>query len=472
MLLPSRSPQREAVTGRVALGDSLPLSLSLALVLLLIGVNGFLVAAQYALSTARIYRFEQMMKEGGVRARRAKIIVDRLNLYMTLCQLGVSISSVGLGWLAARLTSSTGLALSLARIFPELKPSAPFIAFIVVFIPTVMLHLLLGELLPRSFAKRRAERTALAAAKPLHLLYLLASPVIWLIDLIASNLLRFLGFMPATAKEASHTEEDLRDMLKESHRNGHIDQTELTLVDNIFEFAETTAREIMIPRTEMICLHTRLSLQANKSIAIKYMRTRYPVCETDKDNIIGFVHIKDLLKSSENTVESILELTRPITSVPDSIPISALLKLMQKKKSQIAILIDEYGGTSGLVTLEDIMEEIVGDIKDEFDPDVSAIVKNEDGSYSISGLMLIEEVNGYFGTAIDTEDYDTIGGWIYSHIDFPPTSGQSVYVDGKYAFYIEEMQHLRITRIRIQYVDSAKLGIQNSDDEKKGLSGI
>ncbi|RIX50625.1 HlyC/CorC family transporter [Paenibacillus nanensis] len=453
------------------MGDPLPLSLSLALVLLLIGVNGFLVAAQYALSTARIYRFEQMTKEGGVRARRARRILDRLNLYMTLCQLGVTISSVGLGWLAARLTESAGLAESLARAFPELTSSTSIFAFLLVFVPTVMLHLLVGELLPRSIVKRRAERTALAAAKPLHILYLLASPVIWLIELIASKLQRFFGVVPDTAKETAHTEEDLRDLLKESHRNGHIDQTELTLVDNIFDFAETTAKEIMIPRTEMICLHAQLSLEANKAIAIQYMRTRYPVCETDKDNIIGFVHMKDLLKSSAGTEESILELIRPITSVPDSIPISALLKLMQKKKSQIAILIDEYGGTSGLVTLEDIMEEIVGDIKDEFDPDVSAIVKNEDGSYSVSGLMLIEEVNGFFGTEIDSGDYDTIGGWIYSHIDFPPVSGQSVYVDGRYAFYIEEMQHLRITRIRIQFADGGLSGAAPNPEHKKGLSG-
>lgn len=460
-----------AAIGRDALGDPVPLGLSLALLLLLIGVNGFLVAAQYALSATRIYRLEQMTKEGGVRASRARRILDRLNLYMTLCQLGITISTVGLGWLAARSAASIQLASTIAQTFPDLNSSASFLAFFAAFIPTVLLHLLLGVLLPRSFAKRRVERTALAAAKPLHLLYLLASPAVWLIDRTVAFLLRMLGMVPATAKETSHTEEDLRDMLKESHRNGHIDQTELTLVDNIFEFAETTAKEIMIPRTEMICLHAGLSLQANKAIAIEYMRTRYPVCETDKDNIIGFIHIKDLLKSTMSTAESILELVRPITSVPDSIPISALLKLMQKKKSQIAILIDEYGGTSGLVTLEDIMEEIVGDIKDEFDPDVSTIVKKDDGSFSVSGLMLIEEVNGYFGTAIDTDDYDTIGGWIYSHIDFPPTNGQSVYVDGRYAFYIEEMQHLRITRIRIQHMDSVLLD-GHSPDDTKGLSGI
>ncbi|MCR2804806.1 hemolysin family protein [Paenibacillus soyae] len=448
----------------------MPIGFSLTLVVLLVGLNGFFVAAQHALTMARIHRLEQLAKSGGTKARRAKIILDRLNLYMTLCQLGVTAASIGLGWIGAA-AASRQLAPWMASTWSLTAPIPGLIAFLLSFSSIVILHLFLGELVPRSVARRRAERTAIAAAKPLHLLYLLCLPVVWLVDLIASRLLSMLGIVPVTANEAAHTEEDLRDMLKESHRSGHIDQTELTLVDNIFEFAETTAKEIMIPRTEMICLHSGLSLQANKTIAIEYMRTRYPVCETDKDNIIGFVHIKDLLKASARTAESIVELTRPVTSVPDSIPISALLKLMQKKKTQIAILIDEYGGTSGLVTLEDIMEEIVGDIKDEFDPDIASILKNEDGTFSVSGLMLIEEVNGFFGTAIDTDDYDTIGGWIYSRIEFPPAKGQSVYYDGKYEFHIEEMQHLRITRIRIVPKSEHGSAGERAGEHSKGLDG-
>ncbi|MEK3882732.1 hemolysin family protein [Paenibacillus sp. PL2-23] len=448
----------------------MPIGLSLACIALLVGLNGFFVAAQHALSMARIHRLEQLAKAGGTKARRATIILDRLNLYMTLCQLGITAASIGLGWIGALMSARqlTPWLSSAGRLPAGLSA---WLAFLLVFAFIVLLHLFLGELVPRSVARRRAERTAIAAAKPLQLLYTLTLPIVWLVDRVAARLLRLLGIWPATAQEAAHTEEDLRDLLKESHRTGHINQTELTLVDNIFEFSDTTAKEIMIPRTEMICLHAGLSLQDNKTIAIEYMRTRYPVCEPDKDNIIGFVHIKDLLKASARTAESIVELTRPVTSVPDSIPISTLLKLMQKKKSQLAILIDEYGGTSGLVTLEDIMEEIVGDIKDEFDPDIASIVRNEDDSYSINGLMLIEEVNGFFGIAIDTDDYDTIGGWIYSRIEFPPAIGQSVYYDGEYEFHIEEMQHLRITRIRIVRSIPEEGRREGVHKHEKGLDG-
>jgi CBS domain containing-hemolysin-like protein len=212
----------------------------------------------------------------------------------------------------------------------------------------------------------------------------------------------------------------------------------------------------MIPRTDMICLYTNLSFEENKNIALKEMHTRYPLCAGDKDNIIGFVHIKDLLKATDGSVRDIRELMRPMLTVPETMPISSLLKLMQKKKTQIAILIDEYGGTSGLVTLEDIMEEIVGEIQDEFDEERPDLEKKDEHSYSISGMMLIEEVNSFFGLDIPTDNYDTIGGWMYSQIEIPPTKWQSVEVEGGFQFIVEETDHLRISRIRVTRIESAQ----------------
>jgi len=206
----------------------------------------------------------------------------------------------------------------------------------------------------------------------------------------------------------------------------------------------------MIPRTEMSCLYGNLSFQENRAIALREMHTRYPVCERDKDNIIGFVHIKDLLKVPDNAILDIRDLLRPMTTVPESMPISALLKLMQKKKTQIAILIDEYGGTSGLVTLEDIMEEIVGEIQDEFDEERPDVEPREDNMYSINGMMLIEEVNSFFGLDLPTDDYDTIGGWIYSQIENPPKKNQFVVAEEGFRFTIEETDHLRISRILVR----------------------
>ncbi|RJE91000.1 HlyC/CorC family transporter [Paenibacillus sp. 1011MAR3C5] len=453
-----------AVDGN-GLGEPLPVGMSLTLVMLLVGLNGFLVAAQHAMSKARMNRIERLTAGKGAHAGRARRMLER-NGYATACQLGITGASIGIGWLGSNLAA--GRAAPWLTDAMGISPAlAIWSSIALVFVPLVLLHVTIGALVPRAAAHRKAELAAIRAARPLHLLYLSLWPLVWLAHHSTSAMLKLAGLAPATEKEPAHTEEDLRNLLKESHRSGFIDQTELTLVDNIFDFTETTAREIMIPRTEMICLHAGLSLQANKTIAVQYMRTRYPVCETDKDDIIGFVHMKDLFSFSTGMVESIREVMRPVTSVPDSLPISVLLKLMQRNKTQLVILIDEYGGTSGLVTLEDIMEEIVGDIQDEFDPEHAAIVRQEDGSCLVSGSMLIEEMNSFFGMNLESGDYDTIGGWLYSQLPFPPAKGHSVSNDdGRFQLIVEEMQHLRILRIRI--IDMAG-DIQRTI--KKGLNG-
>jgi len=251
---------------------------------------------------------------------------------------------------------------------------------------------------------------------------------------------------PASELGTAHTEEEIRILMQESNKSGLIDNTEMDLVDNIFEFVDTMAREIMIPRTEMICLNNNLPAEENLEVAFEGMRTRYPVCDGDKDHILGFIHIKDLIRGSAS---SYTKLIRPILTVPESIQISALLKVMQRAKTQIAILIDEYGGTSGMVTLEDIMEEIVGEIQDEFDEERPGVEKHGDDEYSIDGLMLIEEINDRLGLQMETEDYDTIGGWLYSKLEVnPPQKGQSVEFDD-HLFIVEEMENKRISRIKL-----------------------
>ncbi|WP_248565367.1 hemolysin family protein [Paenibacillus sp. L3-i20] len=454
---------------RDALGEPLPLSLLVLLVLLLIGVNGFFVASQYAMLKVKMNRIALISVEVDDRVELTKGIMSRVDRYLSICQLGITIASLGIGWIGAGITTQWLEAwfISLGIMSSD---ATRVTAFLLVFGFITMLHLIIGELVPKAIASALAERTVLTTARPLYVMYAVLSPCIRLVDSLTNFMLKMVGMRLVREQESANTEEDLRNLLKESHQRGYIDQTELTLVDNIFDFTETTAREIMIPRTEMICLRAGLSLQANKTIAIQYMRTRYPVCENDKDNIVGFVHIKDLLKHSMQSADDLSILMRPITTVPESISISTLLKLMQKKRTQIAILIDEYGGTSGLVTLEDIMEEIVGDIQDEFDPDVTSIVKRDDGAYSVSGLMLIEEINSFFGTSIETDEYDTIGGWMYARMHFPPQYNEPIYMENGFEFQIEEMQHLRISRIRITYRREI-VQPERRIVEKKGLNG-
>lgn len=428
-----------------------PLSLGwlFVVVLCLIGLNAFCSAANAAIAHVRLHRIE-----GGGGSKKSRLLLARSIMvskepYTAACRLGRALAALSLGGVAY-WAAKGHVAPWMADI--GLRAGTPLwgVALVMIYLLLAALYLVFGELIPIRAVYRNAESALLRLAVPLSFLYLILSPAARLLLRIAKTCLNGMGLDPVQGYGDAHTEADLRTMMKESHKRGYIDQTEMTLVDNIFEFTDTTAREIMIPRIDMICLRAGLSLAANKTIAIQHMRTRYPVCEHDKDNIIGFVHIKDLLKEDLRLPNGIASLIRPVTTVPENIPISVLLKLMQKKRSQIAILIDEYGGTSGLVTLEDIMEQIVGDIQDEFDTDATAIVKRDDGTYSITGLMLIEEVNSFFGTSIDTDEYDTIGGWLYSRIDFPPSPGQRLTVDRQFELRIEETMHLRITRISIR----------------------
>ncbi|MBP1156530.1 MULTISPECIES: hemolysin family protein [unclassified Paenibacillus] len=425
--------------------DPLTLILYVSFVLLLVCLNGFFVAAEFAMVRASRSRIEKLAEEGSRRARFSKSIIGNLDAYLSACQLGVTMTSLGLGWVGG---------LFVARLLePALQPLLPdsviqMTALVAAFSLITVLHIILGEQFPKRFALRKSDQVTLHASVLMVGFYKLMYPFIWFVDGVSNMLLRLTGMEPYAEHRSAHSEEEIRVMMKESNRSGFIDNTELTLVDNIFDFAETNAREIMIPRTEMICLYANRSYEENKMMAISEMHTRYPVCDPDKDNIIGFVHIKDLLKIPE-AAENIQTMVRPITKVPESMQISVLLKLMQKKKTQMALLIDEYGGTSGIVTFEDIIEEIVGEIQDEFDEERPKIERRDAAAYSIDGRMLIEEVNSYFGIRIETDDYDTIGGWIYSRVEMPPQKHQHLIWNDEYDFMIEEIDHLRISRILI-----------------------
>jgi len=425
------------------LSDPLPSLISLTLVLFLVLLNGFFVSAELALVKVKGSRIDALVEEGHRQAKLVQVILKNLDGYISACQFGVSIMSIGLGWISERTISAimmpwfNGMGWS--------NSAVHILSLVLAFILIALMHIVFGALAPKTVAVRKAEQITLLSAGPLRVFYTIMYPFIWFANGLSNNVLRLFRMQPVIERNV-HTEEELRDMMKESSESGLMDSTEMALVDNIFEFADTTAREIMIPRTEMICLYNNLSMDENLKIANDGMRTRYPICDEDKDHIIGFIHIKDLMRGH---VRDHLSLIRPIIAVPETIKISELLRRMQRSKTQIAILIDEYGGTSGLVTLEDIMEEIVGEIQDEFDEERPGIEQVGEDEYSIDGLMLIDEINDQFGLNLDTEDYDTIGGWLSSRLEvLLPHIGQSVLYED-HCFVIEETENKRISRIRL-----------------------
>lgn len=396
---------------------------------------------------ARSSRIDALALEGNIRAKFASRILGNMNAYLSACQLGITLTSLVLGWLGEP---------TIARIIEPLltKVGMPqsfihIIAFIIGFTIVTSFHITVGEQVPKTYAIRKSEAVTLWSAIPMIVFFKIMYPFIWVLNGASNWMLRKSGIEPESEHDVAHTEEEIRLMVKESHKGGFIDNTELTLVDNVFEFTETVAREIMIPRTELACLYADRTFEENMEIATTEMRTRYPVCDPDKDNIIGFIHIKDLFKSRDG-LDQIRSIVRPIMSIPESMPISALLKMMQKKRTEVALLIDEYGGTSGLVTMEDILEELVGEIHDEFDDEERSTIEQKDEyTHSVDGLLHIEEFNDYFGLDIETDDYDTIGGWVYSQVEIPPKKNQRVLFKD-YEMIVEEVDHMRVSRLVVR----------------------
>lgn len=419
----------------------------LFLVLLLVLLNGFFVATEFAVVKVRESRITQLIAEGNNRAREVEQLIQNLDAYLSACQLGITLASLGLGWIG-----EPAVAHLLQPIFGYFHMGEAWshsISFILGFSIITFLHIVLGELAPKSLAIQRSEAIAILVAKPIRLFYKVMYPFIVFLNWAAARFLDMLGLAPVSETQAAHTEEEIRILVNESHKSGLIDQTELMLVDNIFDFSETMAREIMVPRTDMIVLNLRDPFEQNIEIVRNGRYTRYPVVDGDKDHVIGSLHIKDLLSHDWTNKEQSLEpMIRSILTVPETISISRLLGMLQKQRHQLAILIDEYGGTAGLVTVEDILEEIVGDIQDEFDDERPEMEKKDD-TYSFDGRMLLEEVNDYLDLSLDDSEVDTLAGWIYMQIDHPPKVGDTVREAG-YEFRVSEVDHYRINRITVK----------------------
>lgn len=427
---------------------------NLFLVVILIALTGFFVATEFAIVKIRSSRIDQLVAEGRRGALAAKEVTTHLDEYLSACQLGITVTAMGLGWLGEPTVERL-----LHPLFEKwnLNPSiSHLVSFGVAFLSMTYLHVVVGELAPKTVAIQKAEQVTLLFARPIIWFYKLMYPFIWLLNGSARLLVGMFGMKPAAEHELAHSEEELRILLSESYQSGEINQNELTYVNNIFEFDQRIAKEIMVPRTEIVCLSIHDSLEDMVQIISKENYTRYPIVGDDKDDILGIVNIKEILTaqlanpSSPQTLSSYIH---PVLKVIETIPIHDLLVRMQKDRMQMAILLDEYGGTSGLVTVEDILEEIVGEIRDEFDddeiPDIRMISENH---YILSAKVIISEVNDLLGTTLSDEIIDTIGGWFLSK-NFAPKAGDFIEQDG-YCFKVTEMAAHKIMYIEVFQIES------------------
>ena len=427
--------------------DILPTLLNLLLVVFLIFMNGFFVAAEFCCVKMRPSRLETLIAEGSSRAGYAKQLTDHLDASLSVTQLGITLASLGLGWVGEPAIAT--LILPLTRMMDLPDEVGHTVALAIAFTIITSLHIVLGELTPKSMAISNVEQIMLAIAFPMVLFSRVMHPFVWVLNTVANHISRSLGYDVKGENEDAHTEEEIRLLMKESYRQGLINSTEADFVDNVFSFTELNAREIMIPRTDMICLYLDDTPAERIAIILEEQQTRYPVCYEDKDHIIGFIHVKDLLPPLIRGEQlNLRRYIRKALIVPESMDGSVLLRTMQEEGSQLAIVVDEYGGTAGMVTVEDIIEQIVGDIRDEFDEERESLEWRSPGLCSVDARLLLEEVDDLLGIRIEDEDVDSIGGWLYDQLGEAPRIGHMAAHMGV-LFYVEEVDGVRITRVLV-----------------------
>lgn len=433
---------------------------------LLIVLTAFFVATEFAIIRIRSSRVDQLVLEGKKNALAVQRVTSNLDGYLSACQLGITITALGLGWLGEPTVEK--LLLPLFERWDINSDVSHILSFFIAFISVTYLHVVIGELAPKTLAIQKAEMITFFVAKPIILFYKVMYPFIWVLNGSANKLVKLFGLKPAKEHEEAHTEEEIQIILNDSLQSGKINNTEYGYVSRIFAFDEMLAKEIMVPRTDMVCLYTNHSLQENMEVILKEQYTRFPVATDSKDNIVGTINTKQLfLKLQDNAQLDVKQIMQPVMTVSEVMPVKTLLKRMQQERVHIALLVDEYGGTSGLITIEDILEEIVGEIRDEFDADErKEIEKLDDNCFLLDGKVSLSELSDLTGIDFEQEEVDTIGGWLYSQIHDPKVGKQIVRDNVK--FIIREAGKHRIKKIEM-IIDSEPDG---NDPEGEPVSSV
>lgn len=446
--------------------DSERYALNLILVAFLIGLSAFFVAVEFALVRVRPSRIDQMIAEGNKRALAVKQAVANLDGYLSACQLGITITSLGLGWLGEPTVEKI-----LHPVFESLQiPEAvsSFLSFVIAFASITYLHVVVGELAPKTIAIRKAETVALLTSTPIIWFNRIMYPFIWLLNGSANQLVKLFGIKPASEHEDAHSEEELQIIINESFENGKINQAEFGYVSRIFAFDEMLAKEIMVPRTDMVCLYVNRTNEENLEIIREEQYTRFPVVNESKDDIIGIINTKQFfleLYGNDEPVD-LSSLIQPVSAVHETTPVKDLLKKMQKDGVHIAVLVDEYGGTSGIVTIEDVLEQIVGEIRDEFDADEVEDIQVINENYVImDGKVSLSKVNDMFMSSLDADEWDTIGGWLYSHR--PEMNEQEEYEFENLTFVLLEKDKNRFYKVAIVPKEPLTMSDYTDEDDNE-----
>jgi CBS domain containing-hemolysin-like protein len=429
--------------------------LKLVAVFMLVLANGFFVAAEFALVSVRRTRIAELLAQGNQAAKWAAKALENPDQVIAATQLGITLASLGLGWVGEPALSH--ILEPLIHLFPgEIQSDVSHsIAAGFSFAIITFLHVVVGELAPKTIALQYPENTSLWVARPTLWTEWIFKPAIWALNGTGNFLLKLVGVEPVSGHELVHSVEELKMIVAASAEGGAVEAEESQMLHAVFDFGELLVRQVMVPRTEIMGFEADLSLNECIYIASRSTFTKFPVYDDVLDNIIGVVHIKDLLRAQLDPEKQnclARTLVREALFVPEAVPVRGVLQRFRARRQHIAIVMDEFGGTAGIVTLEDLMEEIVGEVSDPFDADQPEIQVHPDGTATIDGLALIEEVNEALGTSFDDPNYDTIAGYVLGKLGSIPGVGDELQIDN-FQIKIISMDSRRIERLSFLKAD-------------------
>ena len=438
--------------------------ISILITLLFVFLNGFFVAAEFAIVKVRSSQLELKAQAGSRAAALSKKIVTHLDSYLAATQFGITIASLALGWIGEPVVSK--IIKEIIGLFNiELDPSVlSTVSLITAFVIITILHIVLGELAPKSLAIQRSEQTTLAIAYPLHGFYWICRPFIWLLNGIANLVLKMVGLHTVSEQEV-YSSDELRYLVDQAKESGKVDSTEFDIIQNAFDFSERTARQIMVPRTQVVSIDVNDYDEKTLEFVIEEGYSRIPCYEDNIDNTIGVVHLKDILKkmrvsSGDVNIRSII---RPVSFTPETKRIGQLLKEFQVKHQQIAMVLNEYGGVEGVITMEDILEELVGEIQDEYDNEIPFVEETSENTYSVIATAAITDINDELPHPIDKDkQYDTLAGYLIDKFGRIPNTHDKLEAED-YQFTVLKKNKTSIVVVQLKDL----IGKDESDDAEQ-----
>jgi CBS domain containing-hemolysin-like protein len=427
----------------------------LAVIAALVGLNGFFVACEFAIIKVRASQLDELAEEGNPRARFVKYIRAHLDAYLSATQLGVTVASLALGWLGEEfLAHLLQPFFALANIHSHVFVTTVSVAL--AFIGITFMHIVFGELAPKYTAIANPLAVSLRLVRPLGAFYVLFKPAIWLLHKSSNLLLRgMLRMKPIPGTELAHSEEELRLILEQSEKSKDVSPLGRKLVLNVLDLRERVIRDIMTPRGEVVYLDLEDDFETNAKKAIESKHTRFPLCRENLDNTVGLIHIKELVPMMRDPNPDMMRIKRELIPVPEMMPLEKLLSLFLSKHLHLAIVVDEYGGTVGMVTLEDVLEELVGDIQDEFDTDKEEFKKINANEFTVDGTLGLYELNDLAKLELESPDVSTIGGYVTHLLGHLPKQGEQVKIDN-YCVTVTQADSRRIQQLHFQKLKEAE----------------